>query len=44
MQACTKFTVIHKIKMGWDGQIAGTEEKRNAYKFLVQNFDGNTLL
>jgi len=30
--------------MGWDGQIAGTEEKRNAYKFLVQNFDGNTLL
>jgi hypothetical protein len=28
--------------MGWDGQIAGTEEKRNAYKFLVENSDGNT--
>jgi hypothetical protein len=30
--------------MGWEGQIAGTEEKRNAYTFLVENSDGNTLL
>jgi hypothetical protein len=44
MQAWTNSTVIDKIKMGWDAQIAGTEEKRNAYIFLVENCDGNTLL
>lgn len=44
MQTWTNFTVIHKIKMGWEGQIADTEEKINAYTFLVENSDGNILL
>jgi hypothetical protein len=35
MQAWTNFTLIHKIKMGWDGQIAGTEDKK---KFLIVVF------
>ena len=30
--------------MGWEARIAGTEEKRNVYTFLVENSKENTLL